>query len=111
MVIWAGPIVGVLLPLALVIVFKVKVGRVVFAYLVPFFAGFCLFANGAYIGVGSFGGIGDAGEMLRHGSPICCRWLFGVGAIPLGLYLWNGLGPHFGIGSPTAVFPSPNVGS
>ncbi len=95
-VVWAGPIVGVLLPLALLVIFKV--GRVVFANLVQFFAGFCLIANGAYIGGGSFGKIGDAGDMLRHGSPIWCLWLFGVGSLPLGLYLWNGLGPHFGLG-------------
>ncbi len=96
LVVWVGPIVGVLLPLAILVVFKV--GRVVFAYLLQFFAAFCLIANGAYIGVGSFGRIGDTGDMLRHGSPIWCLWLFGVASFPLGLYLWNGLGPHFGLG-------------
>ena len=67
-------------------------------YLFRFFAGFCLVANGAYIGVGSFEGIADAGDMLRHGSD---RWqliLFGLVTVPLGLYLWNGLGPKFGLG-------------
>jgi len=96
LVVWAGPIVGVLLPLALLVI--VKVGRVSLAYLPQFFAGFCLIANGTYIGGGSFGKIGDAGDMLRHGSPIWCLWLFGVGSLPLGLYLWNGLGPSFGLG-------------
>jgi hypothetical protein len=96
LVVWAGPLIGVILPLAVLFVFKV--GRVALAYLPQFFAGFCLIANGAYIGVGSFGGIGDAGVMLRHGSPMWCLWLFGVGAIPLGFYLWNGLGTHFGLG-------------
>jgi hypothetical protein len=37
--------------------------------------------------------------MLRHGSPIWSLWLFGVLTFPLGLYLWNGLGPHFGLGT------------
>jgi hypothetical protein len=55
--------------------------------------------TGAYIGVGSFGRIGDAGDMLRHGSPIWSLWLFGAATFPLGLYLWNGLGPHFGLGA------------
>lgn len=96
LVVWAGPLVGVLLPLAVLVGFKV--GRVALAYLPQFFGGFCLIANGAYIGVGSFGRIGDAGDMLRHGSPMWCLWLFGVGAIPLGVRLWNGLGPHFGLG-------------
>ena len=64
-----------------------------------FFAGFCLIANGCYIGVGSFGRIGDAGDMLRNGSPIWTLWLFGFVTFPLGLYLWNGLGTSFGLGS------------
>ena len=67
--------------------------------MVQFFAGFGLIANGAYIGVGSFGKIGDAGDILRHGSPIWSLWLFGAACFPLGLYLWNGLGPHFGLGT------------
>ena len=59
--------------------------------LVQFFAGSCLVANGAYIGAGSFRRIGDAGDLLRQGSPIWSLWLFGIITIPLGLYLWNGL--------------------
>ena len=47
------------------------------AYLLRFFAGFCLVANGGYIGGGSFDRLGGAGQMLRHGSP---PWLLG----PLG---------------------------
>ena len=93
LVVWAGPILGVLLPLALMF------ARFKWAYLLQFFAGFCLIANGAYIGVGSFGRIGDAGDMLRHGSPMWLLWLFGAVTLPLGLYLWNGLGPHFGLGA------------
>ena len=97
LVVWAGPFVGVLLPLALLLV--VRVSKLPWAYLVQFFTGFCLIANGAYIGIGSFGRIGDAGDMLRHGSPMWSLWLFGAACLPLGLYLWNGLGPHFGLGA------------
>jgi len=67
--------------------------------MVQFYAGFCSVANGAYIGVGSFGKIGDAGDMLRHGSPAWLLWLFGVAGLSVGLYLWNGLGAHFGLGA------------
>jgi hypothetical protein len=95
-VVWAGPLVGVLLPLVLLVLFKA--GRIPLAYMVQSFSGFCLIANGAYIGVGWFGRIGDAGDMLRYGSPMWCLWLFGVATFPLGLYLWNRLGPHFGLG-------------
>ncbi|MEX2026825.1 MAG: hypothetical protein WEH44_05980, partial [Pirellulaceae bacterium] len=72
------------------------------AFLLRFFAGFCLIANGAYIGAGSLGRIGDCGEMLRHGSPIWLLWLFGLLTVPAGLALWNGQGKHFGIGRDAA---------
>ena len=82
---WAGPIVGVALPLFLALAIRGRVAGqrsaasahqttprfrwdVVPAY-ADFFAGFCLIANGAYIGIGSFDRIGDAGDLLRHGSP------------------------------------------
>ena len=45
-----------------------------------------------------FGGIGDCGEMLRHGSQPWQLWLFGAATAPLGLWLWHGQGPHFGLG-------------
>jgi hypothetical protein len=96
LVVWAGPVVGVALPLVLLAVCKTTKSK--WAYLVQFFSGSCLIANGAYIGAGSFRQIGDAGQLVRQGSPIWCLWLFGVITIPLGLYLWNGLGPHFGLG-------------
>ena len=97
LVAWGGPLVGALLPLALLIAFNAC--RLPLAYLVQSFAGFCLIANGAYIGTGSFGRVGDAGDMLRQGGPIWSLWLFGTAAFPFGLYLWNGLGPHFGLGT------------
>ena len=65
-----------------------------------FFAGFCLIANGAYIGVGSFDGVGDCGEMLRHGSVPLHLWVFGAVAVPTGFWLWHRQGHHFGLGVP-----------
>jgi hypothetical protein len=95
-VVWAGPLVGILLPLA---AWGVAVGvRCSWTYLLRFFAGFCLIANGAYIGVGAFDRIGDAGELLRHGARPWHLWLFGAAAVPAGLGLWHRLGLHFGLG-------------
>jgi hypothetical protein len=97
MVAWMGPLVGVVLPL---------IGSAIASwatlpgwYLVQFFAGFCLVANGAYLGFGSFSEAGDAGDLLRLGTPIALLWLFGLITIPIGFWLWNGLGKHFGIGA------------
>ena len=96
LVVWAGPAIGVALPLVLLAVFKAA--KLKWDYLMQFFAGTCLIANGTYIGVGSFQRIGDAGDLMRQGSPIGFLWLFGIVAVPLGLWLWNGLGPSFGLG-------------
>ncbi len=95
-VVWAGPVVGVLLPLMLwgVAAWLQMPG----AFVLRFFAGFCLVANGAYIAGGSFGLVGDCGEMLRHGSAIWQLWLFGAIAVPAGLWLWHRQGTHFGLG-------------
>jgi hypothetical protein len=97
LVVWAGPIIGILLPLCL---WGVAAGlRMPGAFVLRFFAGFCLIANGAYIAGGSFKEVGDCGEMLRHGSSLWQLWLFGAATVPPGLWLWHGLGPDFGLGS------------
>jgi hypothetical protein len=95
-VVWAGPIVGVLLPLTLLT--GVRLAHAPGQAPIRFFVGFCLIANGAYIGIGSFELIGDAGDMIRHRTPPWCLWGFGLATIPLGLLLWNGLGQDFGLG-------------
>src|SRR5438876_3556657 len=65
-VVWAGPLLGVALPLLLWA--AAAAARLPGAFVLRFFAGFCLLANGLYIGLGSFGRVGDGGVMLRHGS-------------------------------------------
>jgi hypothetical protein len=87
LVAWAGPLVGVGLPLIATVLSRAAFPP--WSRHVNFFAGFCLIANGAYIGVGSIEGIGDAGDLLRHGSP---RWLlamFGIMCVAGGLWIWH----------------------
>ena len=96
-VVWSGPVVGALLPLA---VWAAAIAvQTPGAFVLRFFAGFCLIANGAYIAVGSFDGIGDCGVMRAYGSPVCLHWLFGVTTAPSGLWLWHGQAIHFGVGT------------
>lgn len=95
-VVWAGPLFGVSAPVLAWIV--AQVARIPSWYLLRFFAGFCLIANGAYLGVGSFDSVGDAGDLLRHGAPIWQLWLFGALCVPAGFSLWHRLGRHFGLG-------------
>lgn len=94
--VWAGPIFGITAPLLLWAI--AAVCRLRFAFVLRFFAGFCLLANGLYIGIGSFDRVGDCGEMLRHGSEPWHLWLFGALTAPFGLWLWNKQGSHFGLG-------------
>jgi hypothetical protein len=94
--IWGGPALGSLIPVcawALGRTFRLR-----FVYLFRFFAGFCLIANGCYLGVGSFFAVGDAADLARYGCPRWSLLLFGLVCVPTGLFLWNGLGPHFGLG-------------
>jgi hypothetical protein len=95
-VVWAGPLVGVVLPLTLWGLFAAT--GLPGGFVARFFAGFCLIANGAYLGVGSFFGSGDCGEMFRQGSPAWCLRVFGVVTVASGFWLWNGQGSRFGLG-------------
>ena len=68
-------------------------------YVFQFFTGFCLISNGIYFAVVSFiPNATDPGDLMRAGSPQWPLVLFGVVTFPIGLLLWNGLGPHFGLG-------------
>jgi len=102
--VWAGPAGGIFLPLAALCCAAAL--RLQGAYLLRFFTGFCLVANGAYIGIGSFGRIGDAGVMLQNGAAIWQLWAFGALTVPLGFWLWHGQGKYFGLGkTPNEVRP------
>ncbi len=105
-VVWAGPLVGVMLPLLLWLAARQLQLRG--AFLLRFFAGFCLVANGLYIGVGSFEQVGDCHEMLRNGSDLWHLWFFGIVCTVAGFALWHRLGAHFGLG-PNAQLISPRL--
>lgn len=97
LVAWGGAIWGCAIPL--VVVALVRAFARSHVYLARFFAGFCLMANGAYLAADSFVRGGDARDLVAHGVP---QWLLivaGIPAVAAGLWLWNGLGPHFGLGA------------
>jgi hypothetical protein len=94
---WAGPVVGVVLPVAAWL--AAHAAKVSWGYLLRFFAGFCLVANGAYIGCGAFAPVGDASDLLNQGTPAWMLAGFGLVAVPAGIGLWHGLGTYFGLGT------------
>jgi hypothetical protein len=96
---WGGALWGCVLPLTIFAVARCCAAKRRI-YLLAWFAGFCLIANGAYLVGGAIlsGGGDDGSVILQQGGS---RWqlvAFGVVAVPAGLYLWNGLGPYFGLG-------------
>jgi hypothetical protein len=95
-VVWGGPLLGSVLPL---IAFGFAfITRSPGIYLFRFFAGFCLVANGVYIGTGWLIANGaDPGVMLENGSPTWLLVVFGLLTFPAGLYLWHRQGHHFGL--------------
>lgn len=88
---WGGAVWGCLLPLGMLA--AARIARAPIACLVRFFAGFCLIANGVYIGLGSLDRVGDAGNLMGLGTPRWVLLLFGAVASALGLWLWHGLRP------------------
>lgn len=94
-VVWGGPLLGALAPLA-IWAFAAWL-RWPHAFLLRFFAGFCLIANGLYLTAGSLEGVGDCGDLLKHGAQLWQLWAFGLPAIAVGFWLWNGLSKDFGL--------------
>ena len=91
---------GAALPL---LAFMLAAGlRVPGLYLFRFFAGFCLIANGVYIGIGYLEGLrnyiaADSIVIVMNGSHPITLALFGLLTIPLGLFLWHRQGACFGL--------------
>jgi sterol desaturase/sphingolipid hydroxylase (fatty acid hydroxylase superfamily) len=96
-VVWGGPLVGAILPMLLFgLASAIKFPGV---YMFRFFAGFCLVANGVYIGIGwALADGADPNVMMENGSSRWLLELFGLFATPLGLYLWHRQGPRYGLG-------------
>lgn len=91
LVVWSGPVLGAVLPAALLGLTRVVGARTKHA--LHFFVGFCLLANGAYIGLGAFTGEGDCRQLREYGSPAWLMIAFGVVALAAGLYTWHRMGP------------------
>ena len=95
-VVWAGPIIGAVLPLIIFLV--ARTWRALDLFLFRWFSGFCLIANGVYIAFGPSGGALDTGVMIQYGSQRWIMVIFGILTCPLGLYLWHRQGEDFGLG-------------
>jgi hypothetical protein len=90
----AGVVFGAVFPILLWLFVRLLRWKATFLF--RFFAGFCLVANGAYIGCDfSVTGPTDAGLLIEHGAN---RWvivLFGMMCVSGGLFLWHGQSRDF----------------
>ena len=89
-VVWLGPVFGAGMPWIAACLLPRRFQQV--RQTAFFFAGFCLIANGAYIGFGAFDRVGDCKVMLQQGAPFWSLLLFGAISIPMGLLTWHRLG-------------------
>ena len=87
---WGGAIWGSLLPLVGWLV--TPRGRIDLRRLLQAFAGLCLVANGAYLGIGWVENAGDAADLRKHGAPLWSLLMVGGGMVAAGLWLWHDLG-------------------
>lgn len=94
---WAGPLFGVIAPLAMWGLGQFWKLRG--AFVLRFFAGFCLVANGLYIGLGGWLNATDSSDLIGWGEPRWRLWAFGCACVPAGFALWNRQGADFGLGS------------
>lgn len=99
---WGGAIWGCIIPLG-ILALAHFIARS-YKYLFAWWAGFCCIANGSYLAVGWLfsGGVkaaDDANVILQNGGAWWQLVIFGIFFVPMGLWLWNGLGPYFGLGA------------
>lgn len=100
LVVWAGPVCGVVAPLLLwagVLFQRNRKWAKRDLQAITFLAGFCLVANGVYIGLGWLDRVGDTNEMLQLGTPVVLMFVFGLVCTCSGLALWHRLGPLSGL--------------
>jgi hypothetical protein len=90
LVTWGGPVWGCVVPLMALAALARGPRRLRRA--AQWFAGFCLVANGAYLGVGWVDRAGDAGDLRALGTPVWVMIAFGIAASSAGMLLWHLLG-------------------
>lgn len=89
--VWAGPVLGCAIPVLVALL--IRRFRMPARHLVYAVAGFCLIANGVYIGAGVVVPVGDAMQLVQLGTPTWIMGGFGIVATSCGLWIWHRVGP------------------
>jgi hypothetical protein len=86
---WGGAVLGSAIPQVACGMALLIRGRV--PEPLKFFAGFCLVANGLYIGLGWLGRGNDSADLAQMGVPWATLITFGIAATTPGLLIWHKL--------------------
>ncbi len=92
----AGAVWGCVLPLGAWLVARGLKWK--YAVLLRAFAGFCLVANGSYLGAAFILPVGDAEDLIRLGVPVAAFAVPGIAVFAAGLWVWDGLFERLGFG-------------
>ena len=87
---WGGPVWGVVIPMLLWLTIPRRWTAV--HWLIQGFSGLCLIGNGAYLAVGWIDRIGDAGDLMRQGTPHWALIAVGLPMVVIGLWMWHRMG-------------------
>ena len=93
----SGPVLGMVIPLILWAVSEII--KLPESFLLRFFAGFCLVANGVYLVAGILYPLTDSGRFLQSGGNVWILPALATPAILGGLALWNRQAKHFHLGT------------
>jgi len=108
-VVWSGPLIGVVLPFAMFVLWKMF--QCPYLLVVRFFSGFCFLANGLYLAVGCWQSIGDCRRMLQQGDSIWLIFISGTASSIVGFFLIHRTGEAFGLGANPKSLRWPEVWS
>jgi hypothetical protein len=95
LVVWSGPVLGCVIPLLIWSAFRISRSRAEVMF--RFFSGFCLIANGLYLGTGVVDPVGDAFDLVQLEVPIWVLGSFGIIAAGLGLLMCSNLTIYLGL--------------
>jgi hypothetical protein len=96
----SGAIFGALFPVLVAFLAR----KTSMAYLLWGFAGFCLIANGVYMGSGLITPDGDTWDIIFFGGQPWTLGLFALCTIPTGLYAWHRVSADFGFSGGNGVY-------
>ena len=100
---WGGPLLGCAFTMVILLLVAFAAPRFIATALLLVVVAFL--ANGMYLAVGVFSGVGDAGDLIRHGAPPWSLIAAGIPLIAAGIYFASMIAPVLRVGKPCTSMP------